>query len=104
LHDTDRAGHPSAMVRAVSIRVLGIRQVLLVVVLGEVELGRLADLGRDLAIAGPRQLLLVGRQRLLGCGLLLWRVPEDRGTVLATDVVTLAHALGRVVRLPEHLQ
>src|SRR5690606_20130899 len=30
--------------------------------------------------------------------------PEDHRAVLAADVVALAHALRRVVRLPEHLQ
>src|SRR5215472_2550074 len=31
-------------------------------------------------------------------------MPEDRGPVLGADVVALPHALGRVVRLPEHLE
>ena len=46
-----------SVVRAIAPRVL--REVLLVVLLGEVELRRLADLGRDRAVAGLRELLRV---------------------------------------------
>ena len=55
--DADRAGHAGAAQPAVAARVL--RQVLLVVVLGVEELGRVHDLGRDVAVAGLAQLRLV---------------------------------------------
>ena len=54
--DPNRAGHARAAETAVAVRVLG--QVLLVVVLGVVELGRRDDLRRDRAVAGLRQLRL----------------------------------------------
>src|ERR1700722_14067923 len=46
----DRAGDAGAAEPAIAERVL--RQILLVVILGEIELRRLADLGGDTAIAG----------------------------------------------------
>src|SRR5262249_50334057 len=81
-----------------------LREVLLVVVLGVVELARGGYLGRDLAVAGLRELALEHlARRLRGLGL---RVIErvDRGAVLRPDVVALAHALRRVVVLPEQLE
>jgi len=89
------------VVGAVAVR--NLVQVLLVVVLGEVELAGRDDLGGDVAVAGFAQLLAELGGRLLGGRLLLRTVVEDRRTVLGADVVALAHALGRVVRLPEHL-
>src|SRR5262245_23989760 len=100
--DADRAGDARAADTAVALRVLG--QVLLVIVLGEVERRGGGDLGRDLAEALGRQRLLIGLQRgdRLG-GLRVARDIEARA-VLGADVVALAHALGRVVVFPEHLQ
>src|SRR5438105_65485 len=60
----DRAGHAGTPDAAVSARVLV--QVLLVIVLGEVELGRVHDLGRDLAVPRRVQRALEGVARALG--------------------------------------
>src|SRR5262249_14811551 len=78
-----------------------LRQVLLVIVLRVVEGGGRADLGRDRAVAGPGEGLLVGVPRRLGSLLMAVAVGVDRRAVLGPDVVALAHALGRIVRLPE---
>ena len=74
------------------------------VVLGVVELGGLADLRRDRPVAGGVERLLVGVARGLGLRLLLLAVGVDRRAVLRADVVALAHALRRVVALPEDAQ
>src|SRR5262249_22118115 len=92
-----RAGHAGPVVRAVPVRVLVVRKILLVVVLSEVELGRGLDLSGDLAVARLAELLLEGHPRLFGGGALLVGMVEDRGTVLRPDVVPLAHALRGVV-------
>src|SRR5919197_4190908 len=75
-------------------------EVLLVVVLGLVEGGRGDDLGRD-ALREPRLHLGLRGERLL---LLLRRVEEDRGAVLAADVRALAVPLSGVVRAPEEVE
>jgi hypothetical protein len=49
-----------------------LRQILLVVVLGEVEGRGVADLGGDVAQPGRFELTLVGLARRLGKGRLLW--------------------------------
>ncbi len=59
------------MIGAVPVRVLGVAEVLLVIVLGEVELARGHDLRGDLAIPSLGQALLVAGARLLGLGLLI---------------------------------
>src|SRR5687767_14505467 len=96
------ADHAGAADAAVAGRVPG--QVLLVVVLGEVEGAGRRDLGGDRAQAAAGQALAVG----LPCGLrrplLVDGIGVDRRAVLAADVVALAHALGRVVVLPEDLE
>ena len=76
------------------------------VVLGVVErvVAAIDDLGRDRAVALGRQLLLVHRLRGLGGGSLLVVGDEDDRAVAGADVVALAHALGRVVGLPEGLE
>ena len=87
---------------AVAVGVPG--QVLLVVLLGVIERAGVDDLGGDLAEAARRQRSLVPvprRQRLFPLGL---TEHIDAAAVLAADVVALAHALGGVVHLPEHLQ
>src|SRR2546430_1251879 len=100
----DRAGQAVGAVIAVPVRVLGVGQVLLVVVLGVVVRVQLADLRGDRTVPGSlyhRRERLTRRQRLgelpVGRGV-------DRRPVLAADVVALSHALGRVVVLPEHLE
>src|SRR5689334_478108 len=100
--DTDRAAHAGAAEAAVTARVL--RQVLLVVVLGEVELRRRPDLRGDLAVARRGEPLLEHVPRLLRGGALRVRVRVDAGAVLRADVVPLPHALRRVVTLPERAQ
>src|SRR3954451_1560148 len=100
--ETDRAAHAGPAQAAVAVGDL--RQVLLVVVLGVVELAKGRDLGRDLAVAGLAQALGErGLRRLRGRALGLGAV-EDGRAVLGAHVVALAHALGRVVVLPEELE
>src|SRR5262245_25230146 len=96
--------HARRVDRAVTVRDLV--EVLLVVVLGEVERrGRRADdLGRDRAVAVGRELLLEHVATGLRQPPLLIVLDEDRGPVLSAPVVALAHALRRVVVLPEDPQ
>src|SRR5688572_2098978 len=100
--ETGRAGDAGATVAAVSHRIL--RQVLLMITLGVVELRGVEDLGGDAAVPGGAQHALVGVAGRLGEPPLLGRVHIDAGTVLRADVVALPHALGGVVALPENLQ
>src|SRR5438067_12837607 len=99
---TDRAGDAGAAEAAIAERVL--RQILLVVILGEIELRRVADFGGDGAEAGGAELLLKALARGFGGTALLRRVGIDRRAVLRADIVALAHALGRVVAFPEQFQ
>ena len=86
--DTDRAAHAGAAETAVAVGIL--RQVLLVIILGVIELRRGHDLGGDGAKPGGRQLLLERIAR--GFGRTLLRVVRivDAGTILRADVVALA--------------
>src|SRR3984957_19119821 len=63
---SDLASHAGAAEAAIAVRIL--RQILLVVILGEVEGRRVADLGRDRTKAFGRQRLGVARTRGLGGG------------------------------------
>ncbi len=74
------------------------------VVLSEVERTGRGDLGGDRTETGLVQDCLEGVPATLRRGTLLVRERVDRRTVLGADVVTLAHPLRRVVRLPEDLQ
>src|SRR3954453_15443051 len=96
--------HAGRVVGAVTERDLV--EVLLVVVLGEVELGswRPDDLGLDLAVPGSRQRLLVHRLRCLGRRALGVVAAKDVRPVLRPAVIALTHALRRVVVLPEDLE
>src|SRR5688500_9336875 len=96
------AAHARPAQTAVAAGVLA--QVLLVVVLGVIEGRRGAQLGRDLALAGLAQAGLVGLPRGLGQRALLVVEGVERRAVLRAHVVALAHALRRVVALPEDLQ
>src|SRR4029453_18370477 len=97
---SDGAAHARAAETAVSARVL--REILLVIRLGVVELGRGGDLGRDRVEAAlPERRLVAVARRLSGAALLVV-VPVDRGAVLRADVVALTHALRRIVRFPEN--
>src|SRR5215216_2128389 len=100
----NRAAHAGAVIRAVAVWVLTVREVLLVVVLGVVERRGIGARGGDGAVAGRRGLVLVGL--LEGLGLLLLGLGEgvDDRAVLGAGIVALAHALGRVVVLPEDAQ
>jgi hypothetical protein len=100
--DSDWTGQPRPPQAAVAVRHLG--QVLLVVVLGEIERRCIDDLCRDRSVAVGRQHLLVGSLRGLGGLALRVGADIDAGTVLAADVVALAHALRGVVALPEGLE
>src|SRR5215211_271867 len=100
--EPDRARDAGAAQAAVAVRVLG--QVLLVVGLGVVERAGGGDLGRDHAVTGRAQRRLVAVPRRLDRGALLVRAVVDGGAVLRADVIALAHALGRVVSLPERAQ
>src|SRR3954464_3973123 len=97
----DRARSPRATQAAVPVGRLG--EVLLVVVLGVVELAELRDLGRDRAVAGVEQALAEHGPARLDRGGLLGRGGVDRRAVLRAGVVALAHALRRVMVLPEEL-
>src|SRR3954452_10436929 len=95
----DRAGHAGPAEPAIAAGVL--RQVLLVVVLGVEERRGVIELGRDLAEAALGELGPEAHLRRLRGGPLLRRRRVDGGAVLRAGVVPLAHALGRVVALPE---
>src|SRR5690606_11926689 len=100
--DARGAGDARSTDPAVAVGVLD--QVLLVIVLGVIKGRGVADLGGDLTIASLAQRLfvgLLGRARGLG---LLGRVGVDGRAILRADVVALAHALGGIVALPEHLE
>src|SRR6478752_3402641 len=98
--EADRTAHAGPAQSAVTTRVLG--EVLLVVVLGVEERRRCDDLRGDRRESRRVELLLEHLARRLGRVEL--RAPEaiDPGAVLRADVVPLAHALGRIVVLPEH--
>src|SRR5690606_2228152 len=102
--DAHRTGDAGAAQAAVAVGILGVRQVLLVVGLGEVEGAGGGDLGGDGAVAGGGQGLLVGLAGGLGRLALGLGVGVDGRAVLGADVVALAHALGGVVGLPEDAQ
>src|SRR6185369_17911172 len=89
---------------AVPVGVLRTRKILLVVVLGVVERAGWLDLRGDVAHPGRPYGGLEGVARYGRRGELRVGRGVDGRPVLGTDVVALAHALGRVVVLPEHLQ
>src|SRR5665213_4516231 len=97
----DRARNAGAAETTIALRVLG--EILLVVVLGEVERRTVHDLRGDGAVTLGLQLLLIHRPGALGDLSLACVSDVDARPVLRADVVPLAHALGRVVRLEERL-
>ena len=103
-HDAgaDLASDAGAAETAIAVRVLG--EILLVVILGKIELRRRQDFRGDGPEPARLQGLLVGPLGRLGRALLLLGEIIDAGTVLRADVVSLTHALGRVVRLEEGLR
>src|SRR3954452_5889942 len=98
----DRATHAGAAEPAIAHGILG--EILLMVVLGEIEFRSIDDLGRDDAIAFGLDALLIDGLRGLGGLPLRRRVHVDSRAILRPDIVALAHPLGRIVALPEHLQ
>src|ERR1700682_5977543 len=87
---------------AVAVGVLG--EILLVVILRKIELGRLDDFGGDRAVARLGQGALVLVARRFCARLLLGGGGIDARAVLRPLVGALPHALRRVVALPEHAQ
>jgi acetolactate synthase regulatory subunit len=100
--ESGRAAYTGAPQPTVAARVL--REVLLVVILRVIERRGHEDLGRDGSISSFAQRALVTLQR--SCRQLVLRIIEvvDARTVLRPAVVSLSHALGRVVALPEYLE
>src|SRR6185312_6400100 len=94
--------HSTAAQSAVATGIL--RQILLVIVLGVKELGRVADFRRDRAVSRGGKPGLISTPGDLG------RVPlgpvghVDRGAILGADIPSLPHALRGIVRLPERLE
>src|SRR4051812_25673355 len=80
--DADRAGQAVRAVVAVAARVLGVREVLLVVVLGVVVRAEPRDLGGDRAVARPARHRLEELTAALGGALLLVRGGVDGRAVL----------------------
>src|SRR3954468_5317687 len=99
---SDRAAHASPAQPAISRWVLG--EILLVVVLREIERRRVEDLGGDGIEARGLEGLLVHRLRSFGSLGLAGVEDINAGTILRAGVVPLAHALGRIVALPECLE
>src|SRR5208282_5915294 len=97
-----RTSDPGAAEAAISVRIL--REILLVVVLGEVERRGFADLSGDLAQPGGIEPALIGFSRRLCRAALRRREGVYRRAILGADIVALPHALGRVVALPEQFQ
>src|ERR1700689_549040 len=98
----DLTGNPGAAETAIAVRVL--RQVLLVIVLGEIERRRVLYVCGDGGQALRGQRLGVACARGFGGGALLRREHIDAGPVLRTDIVALTHALGRVVAFPKSFE
>ena len=98
----DLAGDAGAAEPAIAVRVLG--EILLVIVLGEIEFRRRQDLGGDGAEPLRGERASIGRLRGLGGFPLRLGIVIDARAILRADIVALAHALGRVVALPEQLQ
>src|SRR5579863_4356100 len=96
------ATHAGAAEAAITVRVL--RQILLVIVLGEIKRRRLADFGGDRAQALGGECLGITRTRSLSLRKLRRRKRINAGAVLRADVVALSHALRRIVTFPESLE
>src|SRR4029453_10605762 len=84
----DRAAHPGAAEAAIAHRVLG--QILLVVVLGEIELRRIEDLGGDRVETPRLERLLVHRLGSFRGLALRRREGVDAGAVLRTNGFALS--------------
>src|SRR5262245_16998316 len=93
MRDADGARHAGAAVAAVTPRVF--REILLVIVLGVVELGSLANLGGDGPVTRRRERPRVRVAGGLGETALLGRHAVDRRRVLRAAVIGPEHDLGR---------
>src|SRR5262245_47227174 len=100
--DPDRTANAGPTQAAIAHRVL--RQILLVIVLGEVKRRRIEDFRGDRTEAPRLELALIVRFRGLGGFALCGGERVDARAVLRAYVIALAHALGRVVVLPERLE
>src|SRR5688572_30393507 len=100
--DSGRTGDAGAAQPAIAVRVPG--EVLLVVILGVIELGRGANFGGNRSEAFGLQRLLVHLLRLRRGLRLGLTICIQRRAVLRAGVVALAHALRRIVRFPEALE
>src|SRR5438128_2531461 len=100
--DPRGTAHARAAKAAIAVGILG--EVLLVIILRVIELGRGKNFRRDRTVAGLRQERLIRVARALGRVPLCRVVVVDAGAILRARVVALPHALGRVVAFPEHFQ
>ncbi len=94
-----RAGHTGPADSAITIGVF--RQILLVVVLGEIERLSIGDFRRDLSVSRTSELRLVLGARCQRARTLTRVEHLDDAAVLRSDVVALTHSLGGIVVLPE---
>src|SRR6185437_7335237 len=95
-------GHSATAQSAVPIGIL--RQILLVILLGVIELRRVADFRGNGAVPGGAESGLIRTPRDLG-GVPLCLVGHVyRRAVLRTDIASLAHPLRGVMRLPKCLE
>src|SRR5438552_414314 len=79
-----------------------LREILLVILLRVVELGRRKDFGGHRSIARTRQHPGVGGFRGIGRTMLSVAVVINRRAILRADVVSLPHPLRWIVALPEN--
>src|SRR5215212_6153292 len=98
----DLAGDPRAAEPAIAERVFG--EKLLMIVLRIVEFPRGRDLGGDLAKPALFERGLISLARSFRGASLVFAGPIDAGTIAGADVIALAHALSRVMRLPEYFE
>src|SRR5580698_10448616 len=99
---TDLAAHAGATEAAIAVRIL--RQILLMIILGEIERRRIADFRSDRPHSFGRKRLGIAFARRFGSGALRRRKHVDTGTVLGADVIALPHALRRVVTFPKSFE
>src|SRR2546430_8232297 len=100
--NADRTAHACAAEAAIAHGIL--RQILLVVVLGKIELRRIEDFGGDRTEAPRLELLAIHGLRCLRGSALLGAEGVDAGAILRAHIVALAHALGRIVALPKRFE
>src|SRR5262249_8115233 len=100
--NADRAAHARAAEAAIAHRIL--RQILLVVVLGEIEWRSIADFGGNRAKALRLELLAVDLFRCFRGPALVRGEGIDTRAILCAHVVALAQALRGVVILPKCLE